>query len=221
MTPIREAMVLPAVFLTVALLGGLRVGNAVTLVPPSLSALVLAVLVLGTLVRSRAFEPVALMHRSRSILENASGTVVLLTLAAASAQAINTVLPERGLLHAGFAVLFFCQLMTMNATASNRIATVRGLLVLFGSLFVLRYIVIEALYARDGGLLHRVFTAVLSGASMGGIAYQSNAPINGYIAFFTLGLYVMGLLLLPTQISGALIRNQSDVSSSRTRRDAT
>ena len=57
MTPLREAFVLPCLFLTVALLGGLRLGADVRLVPPPLVALVLAVLLLGSLVRSGVFMP--------------------------------------------------------------------------------------------------------------------------------------------------------------------
>jgi len=206
MTPVREAIVLPALFLTVTLLGGLRASDTVSLLPPSLTALVLAMLLMATLVRSRTFEPLALMNGSRSIAENSSGLVVLLSLFAASAQAVNAVLPERGLLHAGFAVLFFCQLMTMSAAASGRMPTLRGLVVLFGSLFVLRHIVFEALYAPGGGLLHRVLTAMLSGASLGGIAYDPNAPVTGYVAFLTLALYMIGVLLLPIRPTETLVR---------------
>ena len=40
----REAVVLPVLFLTVALLAGVRIGQRVVLVPPSVFALVLGVL---------------------------------------------------------------------------------------------------------------------------------------------------------------------------------
>lgn len=205
MTPIREAITLPALFLTVTLLGGLRVGQTVRLLEPSLTALVLAVLLIGTLIRSRVLEPVLLLHGSRTALENVSGAVVLIALFGASAQAINVVLPEAGLLHAGFAILLFVQIMTMNAAASGRIATLRSLFVLFGSTFVLRHIVIEALYAPDRGLLHRVLTTMLSGASLGGITYESNAAVTGYVAFFTLLLFAIGLVLLPVERGGGLV----------------
>ena len=39
MTAVREAVVLPCAFLTVALLGGLRVGTTMVLVPPPLISL--------------------------------------------------------------------------------------------------------------------------------------------------------------------------------------
>ena len=198
MSPLREAIVLPTLFLTVTLLGGFRVSEAVRLVPPSLSALVLAMLLLPTLVRGRVLVPDVLLNGSRTPLENLSGGVLLLAAFAASAQAINLLLPERGLLHAAFAVLLFCQLLTMNAARTDRAGTLRTLLVLLGSLFVLRYIVIEALYASERGLLHRVLTALMSGATLGGIAYDPNRPVTGYVAFLTLLLYVIGLMLMPS-----------------------
>ena len=206
MTPLLEAIVLPAIFLTVTLLGGLRVAETVRLVPPSLTALVLAVLLIGTIVRGRALVAHALLHGGRSASENLSGAVVLATMFAASAQALNLVLPERGLLHGAFAILIFCQMMMMTAAQTDRAGTLRSLLVLLGSMFVLRYIVIEALYAPDGGLLNRVLTTMMSGASLGGIAYEPNAPLTGYIAFFTLVLYLIGLLLLPSSGAGTLVR---------------
>ena len=86
MTPLRESFVLPCLFLTVALLGGLRLGVPgvdVRLVPPPLVSLVLAVLLLGSLVRSRVFAPDRLIAHHRPPLENVSGGVVLLTLFAA------------------------------------------------------------------------------------------------------------------------------------------
>ena len=213
MTPVREAITLPAIFLTVVLLGGLRVADTVRLLPPSLTALVLAVLLLGTLVRGALLVPHALMNGTRTGVENLSGAIVLLTAFAASAQAINLLLPERGLLHAAFAIFIFCQLMTMNAGGVSRTGLLRGLLVLLGSLFVLRYIIVESLYAPGGGLLQRVLTTLMAGATLGGIAYDPNASLTGYVAFFTLFLYVIGVMLLPAASSTALVRWQPSPTS--------
>lgn len=196
MTPFREAVILPAIFLTVTLLGGFRLAEHVRLVPPSLTALVLALLLMGTLTRGGVILPQVFMHAGRTPIENVSGAVVLLTAFAASAQAMNLVLPERGLLHAAFAILLFCQIMTMNAAGAGRTGLLRSLLVLLGSLFVLRYIVIEALYAPGGGMLNRMLTTLMAGATLGGIEYQPNAAATGYIAFCALMLYVIGIVLL-------------------------
>ena len=110
MTVERESFVLPAIFLTVALLGGLRIAETVRLMAPSLMAMVLAMLLMGCLARARALAPDRLMNAGRSALENVSGLVVLLTLFAACAQVFNLVTPETGLLFLLFSVFFLVQL---------------------------------------------------------------------------------------------------------------
>ncbi len=215
MTPLREAVVLPVIFLTVAFCGGFRAAATVKLVAPTLTSLVLAVPLLALLVRSGVIPVMTLLSGLRTPLENVSGAVVLAALFGASAQALNLLIPDTGLLHAAFAIFVFCQLLTMGAATVNRPAILRGLLVLFGSLFVLRYILVEALYARDGGLMQRVLTTLMSGASLGGISYEPNAPVTGYMAFFTLVLYFVGLLLLPRPPVLALVRQPSDPAALR------
>lgn len=197
MTPVREAFILPGLFLTVSLLGGFRVAEQVRLVPPPLASLVVAMLLVGALARARVFEPYALLSASRSTLENLCGIVVLLTLFGASAQVITAVTPDRGLLHAIFTIGLFVQLLGLGASGAARAGTLRSLLVILGSAFVLRFIVLEALYAKDQGLLARVLTVLVSGATLGTIDYQPHAAITGYVAFATLCLYMIGLVLLP------------------------
>src|SRR5687767_11960015 len=104
MTPLREAVVLPLVFLTVVLCGGFRLAAGVRLVAPSLTALVLAVPLVGLLVRSGAIPVTMLLSGFRRPLENVSGAIVLVTIVAASAQALNLLIPDTGLLHAAFAI---------------------------------------------------------------------------------------------------------------------
>jgi hypothetical protein len=212
MTPLREAVVLPAIFLTVVFCGGFRMASDVRLVPPSLTALVLAIPLVGLLVRSGTIPVTALLSGARRPMENVSGGVVLATLFGASAQALSLLIPDTGLLHAAFAIFVFCQLLTMGASRMERPAMLRALLVLFGSLFVLRYILVEALYAPGGGTLHRVLVTLMSGATLGGIAYEPNAPLTGYVAFFTLLLYFVGLLLLTRPQTLALVRVSKETS---------
>ena len=197
MTATREAIVLPIMFLTVAGLGGLRLGHTVLLVPPPLVSLVLAVMLIGALVRAGVFTPVGLMNAGRSALENMSGLTLLIALFAASAQVFTLVTPERGLLHAVFSVCFFVQLATTLAGVTGRRNLLRSLVVLLGSAFVLRFIVLEGLYAPDGGLAKRLVTAIVEGASLGTIQYQPAGGATGYVAFITLVLYVVAVILLP------------------------
>lgn len=203
MTATREAIVLPAILLTVTLLGGLRIAGTVRLVPPPLTALVLGVTLLGALVRAGALAPDRLMSVRRSPMENVSGTIVVLTLFAASAQVFNLLTPERGLLHVVFGLCFFVQLATTVAGVTGRTNLLRSLLVLFGAAFVVRFIVLESLYAADGGLLKRLLTTLLEGASLGAIDYQPNASATGYVAFFALALYMIALTLLPPAVRRA------------------
>jgi hypothetical protein len=77
LSPLVEAVVLPCLFLTVVLAGAIRPGGDVTMVPPSLASLVLAVLLLSILARSGALAPERLVGPPRTPLQNASGIAVL------------------------------------------------------------------------------------------------------------------------------------------------
>jgi hypothetical protein len=217
MSPLREALGLPVLFLTIALTGGFRLTDHVQLVPPSLTALILAVLLLGVLVRAGGISASVLLHGSRSGPENMSGAVVLATLFAATSQALNLLIPDVGLLHAVFAIFIFCQLLTIGAARTDRAGSLRSVVVLFASLFVLRFILLEALYSSSGSTLNRVLRTLLSGATLGGITYEPNAPATGYVAFLTLALYVVGLLLLPKDAALPLVPRRAGVPAAITR----
>jgi hypothetical protein len=217
MSPIREAIGLPVLFLTIALSGGFRLTGQVRLVAPSLTALILAVLFLGVLIRAGGISTSALLHGDRTAAENMSGAVVLATLFAATSQALNLLIPDVGLLHAVFAIFIFCQLLTISAARTDRAGSLRSIVVLFGSLFVLRFILVEALYSSSGSTLNRVLRTLLSGATLGGITYEPNAPATGYVAFFTLALYLVGLLLLPKAAALPPVPRQSDLTAAITR----
>lgn len=208
MTTRREALVLPVLFLTVALSGGLRIAAGVRFAPPPLSALLLGMLLAGALARARVFAPEELMHANRTPLENSSGFVVLLTLFAASTQIFNLLTPERGLLQAIFTLFFGVQLLTTIAAVQERLAMLRSLVVLFGAVFTLRFVVLESLYAPGGGLLSRILAAAAEGITLGAFDYDAHAPATGYIGFATLTLYAIGLVLLRPSTSQGLQRRR-------------
>ena len=197
MTARREALVLPLIFLTVAWLGGLRVGAAIQLVPPPLISLVLGVMLVGALVNAGVFSTHSVMGAHRTGLENVSGLVVLLTLLAASAQIFNLLTPERGIFHVAFNLCFFIQLATTLAGVKGRRNLLRSLAVLLGSALVVRFVVLEGLYAPDGGMAKRLLTTIVEGASLGTIQYEPIGAVTGYVAFLTLMLYIVGIVLLP------------------------
>src|SRR5436190_10075950 len=104
-----DFVVLPGLFLTVALLGGLRIGAETRMfifVAPPLVTLVLAVLLMMLLVRGGLVKFHQWVGSDVPPLTNISHVWLVVTLFFASAQAFNSVLPEQGLLHWLFSFFF-------------------------------------------------------------------------------------------------------------------
>jgi hypothetical protein len=197
MTPTREALILPGLLLTVTLLGGLRLTDRVSFVPPPLFGLVLAVLLLGTLIRSGALSPERLTHASRSPLASANGAVVLLSLFLASAQIFNLVTPDGGLPRLAADVFFFVLLLNTWVSFPNRQRLLRSLMVIFGSAFVLKFIILAALSDPDAGRLHRMMIVLFDGVTLGTVMQPPLHPGMGYLAFLELALFLLAVTLLP------------------------
>ncbi len=192
-------VLLPMLFLTVTLLGGLRVNaadGAFVFVPPPLITLVLAVLLMLLFVRGRLIELRAWVDHQFSPLTNVAHVWTLVTLFFASAQAFNSVLPERGLLHWLFSFFFLWTLWNNQFSSFDARRLLRSLVVLFGTAFVLKHMLLASLYAADGGWLKSLAGALLQGVSLGTLDAPAFAPATGYVSFFTLGLYIVGLMLL-------------------------
>jgi hypothetical protein len=195
----HEGFTLPWLFLTAALLGGLRIDarGGLGFVPPPLMALVLAVMLVGALYRCGALEPARLVHPSRSGLANASGTVIVLALGAAAAQTIAALTPESGVLALVFDVAWLVLLGNTMAARPDRQRLLASLLVIFGAAFVVKFVLLGALYAPDSSLTKRVVMALVEGVSLGALAYQPAGPATGYVAFATGLLFLAGVAALP------------------------
>ncbi len=190
---------LPFIFLTVALLGGLRISvddHAFIFFPPPLITLVLAVLLMLLFVRGSLIELRVWIAGTNRPLANLSHIWLLLTLFFASAQAFNSVLPERGLLHWLFSFFFLWTLWNNQFSSFDARRLLRSLAVLFGTAFILKHLLLASLYAPDGGWLKRIAGALVQGVSLGTLDTPAFAPATGYISFFTLGLYIAGLVLV-------------------------
>lgn len=206
MTALRECFVLPGLLLTVTLLGGVRIGADLRFVPPPLIAVVLGLLLLSALSRAGVLIAPLILSERRTAMENVSGLVVLVSLFAACMQVFNLITPDSGLLHGIFGTFFLVQLLTTSASVRSRADMLRNLGVLFGAAFLLRFIVLESLYAPEGGALKRVVTALLQGGTLGTLTYEPNAPATGYIAFVALLLFFIALFLLPQAgVEGGLL----------------
>ena len=211
-------VVLPFIFLTVALLGGLRVGgddHAFMFLPPALITLVLAVLLLLLFVRGGLIELRSLIAGDNPPLTNVAHIWMLLTLFFASAQAFNSVLPERGLLHWLFSFFFLWTLWNNQFSSFDARRLLRSLVVLFGTAFVLKHMLLASLYSPDDGWLKRVAGALVSGVTLGAFDAPQFAPATGYISFFTLGLYLAGLMLISFSHQQTASSHDGAVATSR------
>lgn len=197
---VRESWTLPAMFLTVMMAGGFRAsvpGGHFAFVPPPLIHLVLAVLLISVLVRSGVFAPERLMNQDRGTLANLSGVAVLATLFGASAQVLHALTPDAGLLHLLFVVVFALLFWNTLAVGPDAGRALRSLLLVLGSALVAKHVVLASLFAPQPSLTKRVLTALLEGATLGGLHHEPTAPVTGYVAFGTLVLYFLGVVLLP------------------------
>ena len=194
-----DNVALPMLFLTVVLLGGLRVDSEnrnLIFVAPPLITLLLAVLLMLLLVRGRLIRFHQWIASDLPPLTNLVHVWMLITLFFASAQAFNSVLPERGLLHWLFSFFFLWTLWNNQFSSFDPRRLVRSLAILFGTAFVLKHMLLASLFSPEGGWLKRVAGTLVQGVSLGTLDTPSFAPATGYISFFTLVLYVAGLILL-------------------------
>lgn len=197
MTAAREAIVLPVLFLTVAFLGGLRIGQSVVLVPPSVFALVLGVLLVRVLIQSGALAPDRLLSSSRSSLANANGAVVLFTLWLAAAQTCALLIPDAGLPRLAFNVYFLMLLINTAAANPDRRRLLRSLAVTFGAAFLIKFVILLELSTPGTGWTKRVLQTMLEGITLGTLTQDVLHPATGYIAFVAVALFLGGAFLLP------------------------
>jgi len=202
-----DFVVLPFLFLTVTLLGGLRIGaenGTFIFIAPPLVTLLLATLLMLLLVRGGLVRLHHWVGSDFPPLTNVAHIWMFITVFFASAQAFNSVLPERGLLHWLFSFFFLWTLWNNQFSSFDARRLLRSLAILFGTAFVLKYMLLASLYSHspDGGWLKRVAGTVLQGVALGTLDAPTFAAVTGYIAFFTLALYVAGLILLGFAVNG-------------------
>lgn len=203
MSGAREALVLPSIFFTVAMFAGVAPGPVLVWTPPSLFSLVLAVMLIAVLVRAGALAPERLMYSRRRTLANANGFVVLLSLFAASAQALHMVTPASGLPALIVGLVLFLLLLNTLVSSPDRQRVLRSLAVVFGSAFVLKFVVLASLADPAGSRTYRVLVALFDVATLGTISQEPLSSASGYLAFSLLLLYLAGISALPSRLSAS------------------
>ena len=212
MTAAREAIVLPSLFLTVVLAAGVRPGTPLVLAPPSLYALVLAVLLASLLVQSGALDPLRLMSSSRSALANANGMVLLGALFLASAQVFTMLTPESGLPRIIMSLYFLVLMFHTMAAGPDRVRLLRSLGVTFGVAFTLKFVVLDALADPASGRLGRTLQMLLEGVTLGALTQDVQHRAAGYIAFVTVGMFLLSVWMLPGRMASSDRRRPPAIS---------
>jgi len=210
----REAIVLPIAFLTVLLLGSVRVAETTVLAPPSVFALVLGLLFVRIVVQSGTLAPERLLDSSRSALANANGFVALVGLWLAAAQVVALLIPESGLPRIVLAVFLLLLLVNTAAAAPDRARLLRSVAVTFGALFLLKFVVLAQLSTPVSGRVNQWVQALLEGVTLGALLQPPAHPVTGYLALAALMLFLVALLLLPAGSvrpdDGALLRSYGE-----------
>lgn len=192
---------LPAVFLLVTLLGGLRLsaadGESIFL-KPALVCLVLAALTIALYIRSGLIAVEGWFSNEFPIRKNAANAAVLLTLSLGTVQVLNSLLPEQGL---PFWIVGFCFFWTMWNTlfaGFDAKPMLKSLCALFGLAFVVKYLLLANLTAPDeAGWLRRLIENPGREALTWLLDLPRYAAATGYIQFFTVSLYLLGLFFTP------------------------
>ena len=197
----KTYIILPAIFLAVTLLGGMRLGaadNAFIFLKPALVCLVFAALTLVLYFRSGLITVDGWLSENLPGTQNAANAFVLLTLFTATVQLFNSLLPEQGL---PFWVVGFCFFWTIwnNLFADFELKRLlKSLIALFGLAFVVKYLVLANLTATgEANWLQRIFENPAKEAFTWALDLPRYAAGTGYIQFFTVTLYMIGLMLTP------------------------
>ncbi len=194
-------IILPLIYLASTLLGGLRLGavdGAFIFLKPPLVCLVFAALSLVLFIRSGLIDLAGWFSEEYSALKNAANAGILATLFTATVQLFNALLPEQGL---PFWVVGFCFFWTIWNNLFAEFDTrrlLRSMMALFGFAFVVKYLVLANLTAPPSeSWLQRIVENPGREAFTWLLDLPRYATGTGYIQFFTVALYMIGLFLTP------------------------
>lgn len=192
---------LPLIFLTVTLLGGLRLAgadSALIFLKPPLFCLIFGAILLVLFFRAKLISLEGWFSEEFPTVKNVANAAVLLTLFSASTQLFNSLLPEQGL---PFWVVAFCFFWTLWNNLFAEFDTrrlLRSLGALFGLAFVVKYLVLVNLTAPvSESWLRSLIENPAKEAFTWLLDLPRFAPGTGYIQFFAVAFYLIGLFLMP------------------------
>jgi len=192
-------IILPVIFLTVALVGGIRFTadtRELRFIAPQLVSMILAAFAMLLFVRGGIIELPKYVSDRQGLLENASGAVRLAVIYFATVQIFNAVTPERGLLNFCFNLFYFLIFWNNLFVVFNPARLTKSLATVLGASFALKYLVLADLFAPSESWAKYVLQKLMQTASLGALEYDVFAPATGYLGFATVLLYILGLYLI-------------------------
>jgi hypothetical protein len=199
-------LVAPVVFLTVALTAGIRfqIGtNTFRFVYPPLVSCIVGALAIILLLKSgipRVAESYGRFDGAKSEeptgLDRVSRVLLITAVYFATVQVFSMVTPESGLLSFFFNVFYLLILLNDLFVVFNPRRVAGALAVMLGASFLLKYLVLADVFAPAGSWGKYVLQELLKAGSLGGLDQEPFAPATGYLALFTIGLYILGLFLI-------------------------
>jgi hypothetical protein len=196
----------PLIFLTVALIGGVRFTaetGELRFMAPQLVSAILAAFVMLLFARGGILEARAYVGEHHGLLDNASGLVRLAAIYFATVQIFNAVTPERGLLNFCFNLFYFLIFWNNLFVVFNPVRLTRSLATVLGASFVLKYLLLADLFAPSESWAKYMLQKLMQTASLGVLEYEVFAPATGYLGFASVLLYVLGLYLISPRVDRA------------------
>lgn len=192
---------LPIIFLTAALLGGLRLSSidgSFVFIRPSLLCLIFAAMLMILISRSHLVRLSSWFSEDSRLVSNAASAATIASLYIASIQIFNSLIPEQGLPYWIVAFCFFWTLWNNIFADFDTRRLVRSLGALFALAFFVKYLVLLNLTAPAN---QTWLESVLQSPSKSVASWLLDIPqfsaATGYLQFFAVALFMLGLYLLP------------------------
>jgi hypothetical protein len=194
---------LPTIFLTSALFGGLRFSatdGTFVFLKPSLVCLIFAAMLMVLFARAQLIRVSSWFSDEWPLLDNAANGVVIATVYIASTQVFNSLIPEQGV---PFWIVAFCFFWTLWNNVFAEFDTrrlMRSLGALFALAFVVKYLVLLNLTtSANQSWLENLIQSPSKSAAAWLLDVPQFSSATGYVQFFAVAIYMLGLYLLPSE----------------------
>ncbi|MCS6874141.1 MAG: hypothetical protein N2Z23_00395 [Pyrinomonadaceae bacterium] len=207
--PQKVYVLIPFLFLTVTLLGGMRISDKGFLfLKPDLVFFVLAAFLIALFFKTNLISLEDWLFGHSSLLKTVSNLAILATLFSASIQIFNSLTPENGLAFWIISFCFFWVLWNNLFLELSPKKMIRSLVALFSFAFVTKYIFLANLTAPT---TETWWQALLENPAKQTLTWLLDlprfSPATGYLQFFNLAIYLIALYLFPTSTRETLTAN--------------